>query len=155
MKEEFLFSNTLSATTTAAGVKALVDSFFEVNELSWQKFKHICTNDATAIIGVKSGFATQVKNKLFHVTSLHTSLHRYTLPSKTLSLHLMEIIHVAVKVINFIRSREKNHRLFHFLAKETGVQHVGLLFYTKVCWLSRGKCLSRLYELKNEIEIFL
>ena len=28
MKEEFLFSNTLSATTTAADVKAFVDSFF-------------------------------------------------------------------------------------------------------------------------------
>ena len=35
MKEELLFSNTLSATATAADVKALVDSFFEANELSW------------------------------------------------------------------------------------------------------------------------
>ena len=26
--------------------------------------------------------------------------------------------------------------------------------YTKVRWLSRGKCLSRLYELKNEVETF-
>ena len=34
MKEEFLFSDTLSVTTTAADVKALVDSFFEANELS-------------------------------------------------------------------------------------------------------------------------
>ena len=32
---------------------------------------------------------------------------------------------------------------------------MGLLFYIKVRWLSRGKCLSRLYELKNEGEIFL
>ena len=30
-----------------------------------------------------------------------------------------------------------------------------LLFYTQVRWLSRGKCLSRLYELKEEVEIFL
>ena len=34
MKEEFLFNYKLSATTTAADVKALVDSFFEANELS-------------------------------------------------------------------------------------------------------------------------
>ena len=33
-KEEFLFSNTLPATTTAADVKALVDSFFEANKLA-------------------------------------------------------------------------------------------------------------------------
>ena len=42
--KEFLFSNTLSTTTSAANVKALVDSFFEVNKLSWQNFKHICTD---------------------------------------------------------------------------------------------------------------
>ena len=29
------------------------------------------------------------------------------------------------------------------------------LFYTKVRWLLRGKCLSRLYKLRNEVEIFL
>ena len=31
----------------------------------------------------------------------------------------------------------------------------GLLFYIKVRRLSRGKCLSRLYEFKNEVKIFL
>ena len=35
-----------------------------------------------------------------------------------------------------------------------GAQHVGLLFYSEVRWLSKGKCLSLLYELKNEVEIF-
>ena len=115
MKKEFLFSNTLSATTTAADVKALVDSFFEANELSWQNFKHACTDSALVVIGVKSGFVTLVKNKWPHVTSSRYSLRRCTLASKTLLLHLMEVMDVAVKVINFIRSRAKNHRLFqHF-----------------------------------------
>ena len=53
MKKEFLFSNTLSTTATAADVKALVNSFFEASELSWQNFKHICTDSAPAMIGVK------------------------------------------------------------------------------------------------------
>ncbi|KAF2351995.1 hypothetical protein FHG87_017247, partial [Trinorchestia longiramus] len=30
-----------------------------------------------------------------------------------------------------------------------------LLFHTEVCWLSKGNMLSRLYELKDEVEIFL
>ena len=91
------------------------------------------------------------------MTSSYCSLHQYTLASKTLPLHLMEVMDVAVEVINFIRSRAKNHRLFQLLAKEMEAQHVGLLFYTrtKVRWLSRDKCLSRLYELKNKVEIFL
>ena len=89
------------------------------------------------------------------MTSSHWSLHQNTLASKTLLLHLIEVMDVAVKVINFIRSRATNHRLFQLLAKEMGAQHVGLLFYTKFRWLSRGKCLSRLYELKSEVKIFL
>lgn len=155
MKEEFLFCNTLPTTTTAKDVKAIVDSFFEVNGLSWQNFKHICTDGAPAMIGVKGGFVTLVKNEWPHVTSSHCSLHRYALASKTLPPRLLEVMDVAVKVINFIRAKAKNHRLFQLLANEMGAQHVGLLFYTKVRWLSRGKCLSRLYELRLETEIFL
>ena len=150
-----MFSNTLSATTIAADITAFVDSFFEANELSWENFKHIHTDGAPAMIGVKSRFVTLVKNEWPHVTSSHCSLHRYALASKIPPLHLMEVMEVAVKLINFIRSRAKNHRLFQLLNKEMGVQHVGLLFYTKVRCLWRGKCLSRLHELKNEVEIFL
>lgn len=155
MKEEFLFCNTLSTTTTAVDVKDVVDSFFKANGLSWQNFKHICTDGAPAMVGVRGGFVTLVKKEWPHVTSSHCSLHRYALASKTLPPSLMEVMDVAVKVINCIRSRAKNHRLFQVLAKEMGAQHVGLLLYTKVRWLSRGKCLSRLYNLKNEVGVFL
>ena len=62
---------------------------------------------------------------------------------------------VAVKVINFSRSRATNHQLFQLLAKEMGAQHVRHLLYIKVRRLSRGKCLSRLHELKDEVKIFL
>ena len=135
MKGEFLFSNTLSATIIVAEIKALVDSFFEANVLSLHNFKHIRTDGAPAMIGVKSRFVTLVKNQLTHVTSSHCSLHRYTLASKTLPLYLVKVIDVAIKVINFIRLRAKNHRLFQLLAKEMGAQHVGLLYFTKVRWL--------------------
>uniref|UniRef100_UPI00358EF2FA protein FAM200C-like n=1 Tax=Myxine glutinosa TaxID=7769 RepID=UPI00358EF2FA len=122
MKEEFLFCNTLPTTTTAADIKAIVDSFFEADGLGWQNFKHICTDGA---------------------------------PAMTLPPRLLEVMDVAVKVINFIRAKAKNHRLSQLLANEMGAEHVGLLFHTKVRWLSRGKCLSRLYELRVEVEIFL
>ena len=106
------------------------------------------------MIAVKSGFVTLVKNEWLYVTSSHCSLHRYTLASKILPLHLMEVMYVAVKVISSICLRVKIHRLFRLLAEEIGAQHVRLLLYTKVRWLTRGKCLSQLYELKNEVKIF-
>ena len=58
---------------------------------------------------------------------------------------------VAFKVINFIRSRAKNHRLFQLLVKEMGAQHVGLLFYIKV----RKQMTLWLHKFQNEVEIFL
>ena len=118
MKEEFLFINTQPATTTAADVKALADSFFEANELNWQNFKLICTDGAPAMIGAKSWFVTLVKSQWPHVTSSHCSPHRYTLTSKTLPLHLMEAMDVAVRVINFIRLRAKITGSFNFWAKK-------------------------------------
>ena len=134
----------MSATTTAAYVKALVDSFFEANKLRWQNFKYICTDGAPAMISIKLGFITLVKNEWLRVTSSHCSLHLYTPASKTLPLLLIEVMEVA-EVINFIRSRAKNHRLFQLWPQEMEAQHVGLLFYMKV----RG------FRKVNEVEIFL
>ena len=135
--------------------KLLWTLFFEANALSSQNFKRICTNGASAMIDVKSGFVTLVMNEWPYVTSSHCSAHRHTLASKTLPLRLMEVMGVVIKAINFIRSRAKNYRFFQLFAKEMGTQHVGRLLCTKVCWLSAGKCLSRLNEIKNEVEIFL
>ena len=104
------------------------------------------------MIGVKS-LVTLVKNKWPHVTSQHCSLHQYTL--KTLPLHLMEVMVVAVKVINFIRSRTKYHRLFQLLVKEMGAQHMGLFFISKSVGCRWANAFSWLCELKNEVEIFL
>ena len=57
--------------------------------------------------------------------------------------------------LHFVREQKKQKILFQLLAKEMIAQHVGLLLYTKVCWLSRGRCLHWLYELRNKVEVFL
>ena len=160
MKKEFLFSNILSATTTAADVKALVDSFFEANELSWQNFKLISTDSALAMIGVISGFVTLVKNKWPYVTSSHCSLFTAPIHSSIKdSASTFDGSYGCCGQSDQLRSFKGRNSAalptFGQKKKEMGAQHVGLLFYTKVRWLSRGKCLSRLYELKTVVETFL
>lgn len=76
------------------------------------------------------------------------------LASKRMSPELDSVLTEAVKVINFIKSRPLNSRLFHKLCKETGSDHHQLLLHT-VRWLSMGKALQRLFELGEQVHDFL
>ncbi|XP_047491208.1 protein ZBED8-like [Penaeus chinensis] len=54
--------------------------------------------------------------------------------------------------IKWIRGRALNHRLFVSLCEDLGSEHTVLLFHTEVRWLSRGRVLTRFFELR---EVFL
>ncbi len=68
---------------------------------------------------------------------------------------LKSVLDSAVKTVNFIKARPMHSRLFHVLCDEMGSEHVQVLLHTEVRWLSRGKVLSRLYELHREVHMFL
>jgi hypothetical protein len=68
---------------------------------------------------------------------------------------LKTVLTEAVKVVNFIKSRATNSRLFSILCNEMGSEHDKLILHTEVRWLSRGDVLSRLFELRSEVQIFL
>ncbi|KAK1904161.1 Zinc finger BED domain containing protein 5 [Dissostichus eleginoides] len=68
---------------------------------------------------------------------------------------LKSVLDSAVKSVNFIKARPMQSRLFHVLCDEMGSEHVQLLLHTEVRWLSRGKVLSRLFELHREVQVFL
>ena len=57
-------------------------------------------------------------------------------------------------MVNFIRSRSINHRLFKALCRELGSDHEVFLYHSEVRWLSRGEILKRLQELKQEVSLF-
>lgn len=61
----------------------------------------------------------------------------------------------AVSVINLLRSRALNSRLFSNLCKDMGSDYDKLILHAEVRWLSRGKVLKRMMQLKDEICIFL
>uniref|UniRef100_A0A8C1YEQ7 Uncharacterized protein n=1 Tax=Cyprinus carpio TaxID=7962 RepID=A0A8C1YEQ7_CYPCA len=77
------------------------------------------------------------------------------LACKTLNAEFKHVLDTAVKIVNYIKSRPLNTRLFSTLCNEMGSEHKGLLLHTEVRWLSRGNVLRRLYELRDEVRIFL
>ncbi len=65
------------------------------------------------------------------------------------------MLNQSVKIINLIKSRLLNSRLFGVFCQEMGSGHEQLLLHTEVRWLSRGRVLQRLYELREDVKCFL
>ena len=55
IKEEFLFCKQLITTAKAIDVKNILDDFIISNGLSWNMVSAVCTDEAPAMIGCKSG----------------------------------------------------------------------------------------------------
>nr|KAF6500005.1 family with sequence similarity 200 member B [Molossus molossus] len=125
-------------------------------KLNWKNCKGI-TSDGTANI---TGKHRRVIKKLLEVTNYgavwnHCFIHREALASREIPQNLMEVLKRAVEVVNFIKGSSLNSRLLETLCSEIGSNYTHLLYHTKVRWLSQGKIPSRVYELRNEIHIFL
>ena len=56
-------------------------------------------------------------------------------------------------MVNYIKSRPLNTRLFRALCDEMGAELSGLLFHSTVRWLSRGKVLERVATLREEAHV--
>ena len=81
-------------------------------------------------------------------------IHKAALISKTIPKRLHEHLSVVIKVINYVKSSAFNTRLFK-LCKDMDANHTALLYHTQVCWLSKGNMLSRIFELREEVKLFL
>ena len=85
----------------------------------------------------------------------HCNLHRAALVSKHISDDFKNVLNTAVKIVNFIKTKPLQSRLFEKLCEEMGSNHKSLLLHTEIRWLSRGKVLTRLAELREEVAMFL
>ncbi|XP_028966643.1 protein ZBED8-like [Galendromus occidentalis] len=155
IREDLLLCRTLDTTTTAEDVRRVVKEFFESKSLDLGIIGSICTDGAPAMLGNKSGFCALMKQEIPGLQITDCFLHRHALAAKTLPSELNEVLNLSVKVINFIRGRALNHRLFKTLCESMESEHTILLYHTSVRWLSRGQALSRFFELQDEVKIFL
>ena len=125
------------------------------HQLHLDKIGSICTDGAPAMLGNCSGFAALLRKEIHSLKITHCFLHRHALAAKTLPFKLKKALEICVKVVNTIRGGALNHRLFQLFCNELGKGQTVLLYYTEVRWLSRGRVLSRLFELRDEIKEFL
>ncbi|XP_068203764.1 zinc finger BED domain-containing protein 5-like [Palaemon carinicauda] len=153
--DEFLFCRPLPTNTTGEAIFNVANDFIVQNELSWSRCVGISTDGATAMTGKLRGLESRVQSIVPQVKATHCCIHREQLAEKHMPTCLKTVLEEAVKIVNFIKGKALNTRLFTVLCEEMGSEHTKLLYHTEVRWLTRGKVLSRLFELREEVQIFL
>ncbi|XP_052002455.1 zinc finger BED domain-containing protein 5-like [Xyrauchen texanus] len=155
LHEEMLFCSELEGTCTGSDIFNKLDTRLKEMRLSWDNCVGICTDGAGAMVGKNKGLKAKVLEVAPHVKFTHCIIHRESLASKALDSELNSVLKSAIKIVNHIKSRPVTSRLLATLCNEMGSQHEALLFHTEVRWLSCGKALGRLYELREEVHSLL
>ena len=155
LEEEFLFCRALETTTRGEDIFALVDSFMKEEGLEWNNWSRICTDGAPAMLGSRKGFTARVKEIYPNVMTSHCFVHQENLASHRLSTELGNVMQDVIHIVNFIKSKSLNSRLFGKLCEYLNAEHKHLIYFSNVRWLSRGKVLERFVTLRKEVREFL
>jgi hypothetical protein len=124
-----------------------------VQGVEWKKVS-VFSDGARTMSGKHSEVVAQIKDVPADAKCLHCSVHREAPAARKVPAVLKTVLTEAVNVVNFIKSRATNSRLFSILCNEMGSEHDKLL-PTDVRWLPRGNAFSSLLELRSEVQIFL
>ncbi|XP_073414158.1 zinc finger BED domain-containing protein 5-like [Dendrobates tinctorius] len=155
IRENFLFCKALPEKSTGEVIFQVTSEYLDKSGLTWENCTGVCTDGAAAMVGRIKGFVSRVKERNPDVLVTHCFLHREALVAKTLPADLAPVLDDVVRIVNFVKTRPLRCRLFASLCTEMGAEHKILLLHTEVRWLSRGKVLARVYELREELKIFL
>ncbi len=151
IENNLLLCQELKLKTTGENIFNCINDYISINNIDWNKCVSVCTDGAKSMLGNLSGAVTRIKEVAKNCSGVHCILHRYALVTKKIPESLKNVLDEAVKIINFIKNRPLQTRIFKKLCEDMNSQHKTLLFHTEVRWLSRGNVLMRLVELRKEL----
>ena len=132
-----------------------MSAFLAKHGLEWQNVHQVSVDGCPAMMGRNLGFKGFLGRENADISVDHCTLHRYSLASKTLPDNLKTVFNQAVKVVNFIKAKDLNSRIFKELCKGMGEQYEVLLYHTEVRWLSRSNVVNRLVKNREAVKAFL
>ena len=157
--EELLSMESMKDATTGEDIFECVEKAFRTMELPWHKMVTVTTDGCPPLTGKNVGLLKRLSDRVAEVDCtrelifLHCIIHQEVLCKKVLDMkHGVDPV---VKIVNFIRARGLNHRQFITLLEDCDSDHSGVPYHTAVRWLSEGKVLRRVWDLKTEILLFL
>ena len=110
------------------------------------------------MVGKREGLVKLIEDEALRsgntiLMKYHCIIHQENLCAK--SLKIESVMNVVIKTVNFIRSRGLNHRQFQEFLNDLDSEFGDVVYYSEVRWLSRGKMLKRVFDLKDEIQTFM
>ena len=156
--EELLTVIAMHGQTTGQEIFHQLCDCIEDAGLQWKCLAGITTDGAPSMTGRKNGLVAFVRRKLEEegvedAIALHYIIHQQALCSKILRFD--NVMSDVVKFINHIRSRSLKHRQFRDFLVEIESEYEDVLYFTEVCWLSRGKVLKRFFELRAQVKAYM
>nr|XP_042900694.1 zinc finger MYM-type protein 6-like [Parasteatoda tepidariorum] len=147
--ETFLCCKSLEGKTTGEKIFEVINEYFETKSLTWANCVAVCTDGAAALTGSNKGLRGLIQKVEPHMVFNRCMIHRQALVAKDMDEELHNVLQDAVSSINYIKCNSHNSRLFSILCNEMGSTYERLLLHTEVRWLSRGKILRRIFDLRN------
>ncbi|XP_068506404.1 general transcription factor II-I repeat domain-containing protein 2-like [Syngnathus scovelli] len=147
----------MKGTTTRSDLFMEVNACMDTLGLKWDRLAGVTTDGCPNLTGKNVGLLKRMQDKVAEVDTdqelifLHCIIHQHMLCKSVLKMN--HVINVT-NVVNFIRARALNHRQFVALLEDHESQHSDISYHTPVRWLSLGKVLKKVWDLKTEIREF-
>ena len=137
--EDLLFCKLILKNCRAHELFAILNNFFQENNLQWKYCVGLCTDGARALSGRFGGLQTLVQGVAVNAKWTHCLIQREALASQQLSGNLNGVLKVVVKTLNFIEARPLKTRLFQRLCDELGAEQNNLFFYCNARFFPMAK----------------
>lgn len=121
--EGLLLCHPLTERTTGADIFQAIDSYFTEKRIKWSKCCGLSTDGGQSMSGCYTGLLARVKAVAPLVKWTHCCIHRQALASKPLPADLKDVLDDSCKVVNFIKPRHTNSRIFSALCEDMGSNH--------------------------------
>lgn len=120
--------------------------------LKWDRLVGVPTDGCPNVTGKTVGLFKHMQEKMTEIDPdhklvfLHCILHQHVLCKSVLKIN-----HVVTEIASFIRAQALNHRQLVTLVEEQESEHEDTGSHTSIRWLSLGKVLKRVWDLKAQI----
>jgi len=84
------------------------------------------------MLGNRIGFCKRVQEVNLNVVVIHCFLHRENLATRAFQPEVNSVLQDVIQIVNFIKARALNSRIFHAMCDEIGAQFVNLLYHSDV-----------------------